>query len=145
MVAPRRGFSLVEAVVAAAVLGVALVVVIGLTGDAVSAQSRAERLETAARLADEQLNLVLALGPEGYEAQFPASGRCDPPFEDFAYDVALVPGAGGEAYRVRATITWPDGARSRQLTLETRVAPRLGEDPDPERKPQETLSRDAES
>lgn len=137
----RRAFSLIEAVVATAVLGIALAVVIGLTGDAISAQSQAEKLETAARLADEQLNMVLALGAEGYLADISPSGRCDPPFEDFAYDTAITAGAGGEPYRVRATITWNEGARRNQLTLETLVAPRLGEEADPDRKPTETLSR----
>jgi type II secretory pathway pseudopilin PulG len=137
----RRAFSLIEAVVATAVLGIALTVVIGLTSDAISSQSRAERLETAARLADEQLNMVLALGAEGYLAEIDPAGRCDPPFQDFAYDTAITSGAGGEPFRVRATITWNEGARARQFALETLIAPRLGEESDPDRKPTETLSR----
>lgn len=139
-----RAFSLIEAVVAAAVLGIALTAVIGLTGDAISSQSRAEKLETAARLADEQLNMVLALGAEGYLSEFEPAGRCEAPFEEFAYDTTVAAGAGGEPYRVRATITWNEGGRARQVSLETLVAPRLGEEADPDRKPEETLSRESQ-
>lgn len=139
----QTGFALVEAIVAAVVLGFALAIILGLASQAVSAQSRGEAMETAARLADERLNLVLATGPEGYGSVFDSSGACDAPFADYSYFVEIEPNGPGEAYNVRATISWRVGARTQALMLETRIAPRLGDDPDPDRKPSETVNRNA--
>ena len=62
----RRGVALIEVMVASVILGLAVSATLGLAARAISAQSDGERIETAARLADERLNLVLALGCEGY-------------------------------------------------------------------------------
>lgn len=138
------GFVLIDAIVASIVLGLALVVVIGLTAESLSSQARGEQLATAARLADEQLNLVLAVGPEAYPSVFDADGRCEPPFENYTYSTRIESAPLGEAMPVTVTIRWTAGGRERLLSVETRVAPRLGEDPDPERRPTETLGRDSE-
>lgn len=139
----RRGFALVEAIVAAIVLGIALSFILGLASQAVSAQSRGEAMETAARLADERLNLVLSTGPEGYASVFDLRGACDPPFADWSYAVEIEPNGPGEAYDIRVTVSWMAGALPQSLSLSTRIAPRLGDDPDPDRKPAETVNRNA--
>ena len=140
----RRAFSLFEAVVAAAILGSSLAVILGLSADTLASQRRGELLETAASLADERLQLVLAVGPEAYPSLF-TTGPCEPPFESFSHAVTLTPGAGGEPYDVSATITWLEGATPRSLTIHTRIAPRLGNDPNPDRAPQETTDRSSAS
>jgi hypothetical protein len=96
----------VDVMVGAVILGAALTVIVGLAGQAVTAQVRGQDLTTAAMLADEQLNLVLARGPDDYEKRFGSDGRCDEPFEDFTYHVAI--GGTGESapYEVSATISW---------------------------------------
>lgn len=138
------GFVLIDAIVASIVLGLALVVVIGLSAEALTSQTRGEQLATAARLADEQLNLVIAVGPEAYPSVFDSEGRCAAPFGDYSYRVRIESAPLGEAMPVTVTIQWTAGGRARDLTVETRVAPRLGEDPDPERQPTETLGRDSQ-
>lgn len=140
----HRAFVLIDAIVASIVLGLALVVVIGLSAEALTSQTRGERLATAARLADEQLNLVLAVGPEAFPSVFDSSGRCEAPFDEYTYAVRIDSAPIGEAMPVAVTISWASGGRTRNLTVETRVAPRLGEDPDPERQPTETLGRDSQ-
>ena len=60
----RRGVALIDAIIAAVILGVALSAIIGLGNQALNSQRVGEELRTAAMLADEQLNLVLARGPE---------------------------------------------------------------------------------
>lgn len=142
--AARRAFALIEAVVAVVILGVALSVVLGLIGRAIASQSKGEHLETAARLADERLNLVLASGPEGYESVFPLAGQCEAPFERYRYELVIEPSTAGEPSRVVATVSWVGpGGRPDSVSIETRIAPRRGEDPDPERAPQETTDRAA--
>lgn len=140
---PARAFALIEVIVASIILGISVSAILGLIGRAVSSQSDGERIETAARLADERLNLVLATGAEGYPSVFPLTGPCDPPFDDYRFEVTIEAATGGLPFRVRAVVSWMQAARSRSIALETMIAPRVGEEPDPDRKPKETLSRES--
>ncbi len=137
----HSGFILVDVIVAGVLLGIGLATIIGLTGAAIASQRQGEELQVAAMLADEQLNLVLAVGPEAFGSRFPTRGPCAEPFQKYSYAVTLSARGGSEPYVVDAEITWRSGGRDRSLVIETLVAPRRGEEPDPERKPEETLER----
>ncbi len=137
----RRGFILVDAIVGSILLGVALAVIIGIASRSLSAQSEGEELQTAAMLIDEQLNLVLARGPDNYGSRFSTEGECDPPFERFRYQLNISGGQGGDAYSVSATVSWTSAGRERSETVETMIAPRLGDDPDPDRRPTQPVER----
>jgi len=137
----RRGVLLVDLVVAAVMLGVALSVMISLTGRALTAQRSGERLQVAAMLLDEQLGLVLGRGPDSYASRFDVEGPCEPPFDGYRYRLDITGGTGGEAYKVVATVAWVAGRGEESVSAETRVAPRLGEDPDPDRRPDVTVVR----
>lgn len=135
----RLGVALVDAIVAAVLLGLALAAIVGLTGRAVSSQVRGEELQIAAMLLDEQLNLVLMRGPDDYESRFPVEGSCEPPFAVFQYRLEFSGGSGGDPYLVRATVTWESGGRGRSEWIETFVAPRAAQEP--ERRPAESVGR----
>lgn len=137
----RRAIVLVDVLVAAMLLGIALASMISLIGRALKSQRQGEELQTAAMLLDEQLNLVLARGPDDYASRFPVEGKCDAPFEDYRYSIALDGGEGGDPYKVVATVTWVSGATARSESIETYIAPRLGDEPDPERKPADPIIR----
>lgn len=128
---------------ASVILGIAVSAILGLIGRAVSVQSDGEKIETAARLADERLNLVLATGAEGYGSVFPLVGVFEAPFEGYRYELVIEAAGGGQPYRVRAVVSWMQAARPRSISLETMIAPRVGEEPDADRKPEETLSRES--
>ncbi len=136
----RRGIALLDAIVAAVILGVALAAIIGLANQAVISQATGERLAIAARLADEQLNLVLARGPDSYASRFKIDDACDAPFQDFRYQLAFT-GGGSDVYRVVCTISWPTGSGDRSIAIETMIAPRVGDDPDPDRRPAAAVER----
>lgn len=137
----RRAFALLDALIGGVLLGLAMVVVIGLTGSAISSQAKGERYETAAMLADERLNLVLAVGPESYPGVFKTKGKFDEPFSDYEYEVEISPRPEGDPFFVRATISWRTVTGTQRISVETLIAPRLGDDPDPDRKPQESVDR----
>lgn len=139
--AHRRGVMLADVLVAVVLLGVALAALMGLSGRALLAQRTGEDLQTAAMLIDEQLQLVLARGPDKYAARFPIEGPCDAPFERFKFTLNLSGGDGGTAYSVTATVSWFANGRIQSESVETRIAPRLGDDPDPDRKPEESVDR----
>ncbi len=138
----RRAFVLVDALVAAVLLGISLAAVAGMISSALSAQRRGEQMEVAAMLLDEQLNLVVARGPDQYAQRFGLEGRCEPPFQDYSYELEFDSRAAGDAYAVTATVRWVDSGRQFIESVQTKVAPRMGDDPDPERKPEENVIRE---
>jgi type II secretory pathway pseudopilin PulG len=137
----RPSFVLADAIVATVMLGAALSVIVSLVGRALAAQRVGERLEVVAMLLDEQLQMVVARGPDNYLQRFPANGKCDIPFADYEYQLAITSNGSADAYSVKATISWREGSRLLNESVETRVAPRRGDEPDPDRKPAESVVR----
>ena len=136
-----RGVVLVDVIVGAVLLGVALAVMIGILGRSITAQTQGERLQTAASLIDEQLNLVLMRGPDSYGSRFGLEGPCDAPFEDYHYSLTFSNPSPARPYEVTATISWESGGRVVSESVTTLIAPRLGDDPDPVRQPEQPVER----
>lgn len=132
------GVALIDAIIAAVILGVALAVIIGLSGQAISAQGQGERTQIGAMLADEQLNLILARGPDDYAKRFKVNGPCDAPFTNYNYKIDFADSGNGGAYQVKVTISWTSPSlRPEQVQVQTLMAPRTGGDEaDPDRIPE---------
>jgi type II secretory pathway pseudopilin PulG len=143
----RTGVILVDVIVATILLAVALAVLISITGRSTAAQARGQALAIAARLADEQLQLVLARGPDDYARRFPVLGSCDPPFSNYSYDLALTGGSSAEPTQASVTISWMVGSSPQSLTIQTLVSSRqstTGAELDPDRRPPQTIIRTGE-
>jgi hypothetical protein len=138
----RRGVILIDAIIGTILLGISLAAIIGLAGRALSSQMTGEELQTAAMLLDEQLNLVLARGPDNYGSRFGEEGLCDEPFQNYRYKLEFAGGSGGSPFTVTATIYWTSAGRDRSESIQTMIAPRLGDEPDPDRRPPETVERE---
>jgi hypothetical protein len=137
----RRAVVLIDAIIGSILLGISLVAILGLAGRAMSAQATGEQLQTAAMLADEQLSLVLARGPDNYSGSFDVEGPCEPPYEGYSYRLEFAGGTSGDPYTVTVTISWSAGGREYAESVQTFVAPRLGDEPDPERRPDQPVDR----
>jgi hypothetical protein len=120
----RRGVALVDALAAVIILGVSLSVILSLAGQAVSSQRQGDDLATAAMLADEQLQMVLARGADDYAKTMPMAGTCDAPFDRFGFKMEITEGSAINPFRVRATISWENAGKARSITIETLVASR---------------------
>ena len=140
-----RSFALVDCIVATVLLGVALSVMIGLASNALNSQHTGERMATAAMLADEQLQLILARGPDGYSQQYPVQGACDAPFTDYTYKLAFSGGQSpGDPHQIVCTISWNTNGSERNISIETLIAQRTGtqdSDPNPVRTPKTGVVR----
>ena len=123
----RRGSILVDVIVGSVILGLALTAMIGLVGRAISEQNAGEQLQTASMLIDEQLALVLARGPDNYASRYDTQGTCDPPFDQYRYELDIQEQGGSRPYFVKATIFWEAGGKTRSASVETLIAPRPGE------------------
>ncbi len=137
----RTGIALVDIVVGTVLLAITIAVLLGLLSRATANQTLGEQMQTAAMLIDEQLNLVLARGPDNYAARFPAEGVFEPPFDGFQYRLTFAGGSSGDPYRVTATVLWSAAGRPMSASVETLIAPRLGENTDPDRAPQQAVER----
>jgi hypothetical protein len=136
----RRGFALVDVVVAGVLLAIGLAAIISLSSRGLAMQQRGEREIVAASLLDELLSEVLMEGPFDYARINPLAGRFDEPFSDFEYELLIDDGAPGVPFRVLAIVRHDSGER---YLCETLMAPRLGEVPDPPRAPTEPIDREA--
>lgn len=136
------GIVLAEAIAGTVVLAIALVVVLGLVGRSVRAQSAGENLQIAAMLIDEKLGEVVMLGPERFQSQGQREGVCAAPYQRFRFSVTLRGGRAGDPYDVTATVSWAARGGERSETVRTFVAPREGDDPDPDRRPDRTVERE---
>ncbi len=141
MVVHPRAFALADVLVGTILLGVSLAAGVGLVGRALNSQRVGAELETAAMLADEQLEMVLAHGPDDYEGRFATRGECDTPFERYSYDVGVSGGSVSTPYEVSVRISWMSGAIARSITVETLAAARLGDETDPRRDPLDPVER----
>lgn len=145
----RRGFALADVIVGTVILGAALAVIIGLAGRAVTSQAQGQELSDAAHLADEQLQMVLARGPDDYLRRFPVQGTCEAPFERYRYVLAFSGGTSiGDPYKVSATIAWKGAGGDKSLTVDTLMAGRTGNpdgESDPIRTPPAAIDRTLQS
>ncbi|MSR18475.1 MAG: hypothetical protein EXS00_04780 [Phycisphaerales bacterium] len=136
----RRGFALMEVVIAGMILAVGLAGVVSIATRSLAMQQRGEREVASAALLDEILGLVLAEGPTDFPKLHDMSGKCDPPWSDFEYEVTIEDGGLGDPYEVMALVRDPTG---REHRVATRIAGRAGEEPNPDRAPTTPLDRRA--
>ena len=143
----RRGVALMDALIGGVLLGIGITALLSLSSRSISMQRDGERRLQAAWLADELMNTILVEGPDDYSKQFAASGRFDPPFEDFRYESRIDFQGERLPHEVTVTVTWLGGGGARRVVLDAEIAERKGEearlDADPEisRRPRETLDR----
>lgn len=137
----RPAMALVDIIVGVVLLGLVVVSFMALLSRSVNAQLMGEQMQTAAMLLDEQLNLVLARGPDDYGSRFPLEGNCETPFDAYRFQLKFAEGSGGTPYRVTATVLWFSAGAVRSESIEALIAPRLGDDVDPIRQPDAIIER----
>jgi hypothetical protein len=137
----RRGIALIDAMVGGVLLGIGVAVVLSIASRALAAQADGERRLAAAWLADEALNLVLVEGPEVFKQLYDTSGRFDEPFEIYAYDIEIENNGPGQPYTVTVIVKWMNGRHDRNLSVQTMIAERQGEEEQP-RAPVDPVDRE---
>ena len=119
MLPVRRGFILLEAMVALLVVGITAGAALELYGAQMRAVRREPRLLTATSLAQDRLAAVRLLEAEQL-ARLPdslARGRFAAPFANYRWSATSTHSTLDDLYDVRVEVTWSDG----QLALSTRI------------------------
>ena len=111
----RRGFTLLEAAVAMAIVGMISVGALSAFGADLRAAQRAQEMLPAAALAEERL-AVLELADPSWLAMLPdslARGRYAPPFERYEWTATAVPVRGERSlYEFAVRVRWDGGEYS---------------------------------
>jgi hypothetical protein len=138
----RRGFALMDAVIAGVLLSIGMITVLSVGGQAMAMQRRGEIDVRAASALDDLLSGVLIEGPKDYEKLHPLNGRFDSgsPFEDFEYFLEIEQGGSGVPARIVARVIHEGG---REYSIETSIAEKRGDETDPIRIPAEPIDREA--
>lgn len=138
----QRGFLLVDVIVGTVLLGIALGAILAVSTRALSMQREAADLRQAGMVADEVMSTIHAYGVEEYRQVIRSRGRASEPFERFEYEVDIDAGRSGEADEVNIRVTWQSATgRPRSFELDALIAPKLGDEPDPNRQPSEPIDR----
>ena len=124
---PRKagevGFTLIEVLVALAIIGLALGAVASVFSNGLTAHETVSDAETALALAEEQLALAAAAPHPGasngtYGGRF-AWHATIAPYTDPSDRSPDEPTTLPQLYRVAVSVAWQDGRRSRALSLST--------------------------
>lgn len=138
----QRGFLLVDVIVGTVLLGVALGGILAVSTRALAMQREAADLRQAGMVADEVMSTIHAYGTEEYTQVLRPRGRAGAPFERFEYEVDVDTGGSGEPDVVNIRVRWQSATgQPRSFVLDALVAPRLGDEPDPNRQPPEPIDR----
>lgn len=131
---PKRvrqgGFTLLEVLVALAVVGLAMGAIAGVFSTGLIGHETASAAETALAVAEEQLTLAGAAPHPGaskgvYAGRY-AWRTTVAPYEDGGKAAADALNALPRLYRVAVSVAWNDGHRSREVSLSTlRLGPVL--------------------
>lgn len=133
--------ALMDVLVAGIVLSGALVAVLGIASRSLNAQARGQQIQEAAMVLDSLLNDVLAVGPAEFLKSGDMNGTIDPPFNRYTYRISIDDITPSEPFRVTARIWWQTGGGEQTAEVQTLMARRLGEEPDPDRKPTQPVER----
>ncbi len=135
----RRGIALTDAIIGGVILAIGLVSLMGLSSRALKQGQRGEQAIIASSLLDELLGRVLAEGPDEFPKFNDTSGRFDPPFDQFSFELVLEDQGEYEPFRVTAYVFNDAGD---EFSIETLITAREGEDPNPVRIPPEVIDRE---
>ena len=117
------GFTLIEVLVALAVIGLALGAVAGAFGNGLVGHRTASDAETALALAENQLALAGAVPRTGASSGDFAGGfawrATVSPYEDEGVKSADAAVALPRLYRIAVSVDWHDGRRRREVSLST--------------------------
>jgi prepilin-type N-terminal cleavage/methylation domain-containing protein len=118
-----RAFSLIEMMAAIGVVGIG---VVGLT-QALSQTNETHRRLEQRQIANDLLRMKLAECAPIAEAAAPRTGKFDPPFDAYEWQIEVTPTEIAGLFRAKVQISWTGRRDRRSLRAETLVPQRLPE------------------
>src|SRR5258708_5547039 len=117
------GFTLIEVLVALAIVGMVLAAIAGVFSNGLLAHETAADAEAALALAEEKLALAGASHPGSsngtYAGRFAWQTTVSPYTDSDKSKPPAAPNFLPVLYRIAVSVVWPDGRRSREVALST--------------------------
>ncbi len=85
MLSERKGFTLLEVIIALAVVSISLVTLLGLSNRCIQVHHKLQKVTAATLLAQQQMNLFEAEAESGTLSFVAQNGRFEDPFEQFLW------------------------------------------------------------
>ena len=121
-----NGFTLLEVMIALAIVGIALVTLIGLETRTIQLAERQQRVTQATLLAQEKMTEI-ETGGQTISGVGEREGLFDSPFELYRWTIDLEPTPLPAIEMVTVTVAWGDVKRNEQVDLASFIASQ-GED-----------------
>jgi type II secretory pathway pseudopilin PulG len=115
----RRGFTLVEALVAGMILALGVAVIGTSVSRAYGSLSDARDERRAAMLLDELLTKIDLIGPARIASEGPRQGQFDDADERFSWSIDIQSRPQGHLYEVTVTLSWPSDGRHKSVRIQT--------------------------
>ena len=127
----RRGFTIVEALVAGVILALSAVALGATVSHCMRSLTLARDYQRAAELLDETFTKIDIIGPAQLYYEGPTEGICREPHERFTWQATIDPRTEGSLYEVTVRISWPNPAGgSRHVEAQTLLNDPAGSRPD---------------
>ncbi len=118
----NQGFTLLEVMIALAIVAIALVTLLGLSNRSILVQERIQRLTRATLLA-QQIMSEEEVGPvNGQRDWSPREDVFEEPYSDFSYQVSYLDTMLTRVKEVRVVVIWGDPKQNEQVQLASLLA-----------------------
>ena len=122
----RRGFALLEALVASLILGSAVVTLVAVSSRSLYRSKMNRDYDLAWQLVDRQLTLVEAMGIDSFLLEGERQGVTDRFGPEFFWSVDVSSVPLGNLYRVSITVRWQQQNRAEEIVAATMLNGQIG-------------------
>ncbi|WP_305041109.1 type II secretion system minor pseudopilin GspI [Geoalkalibacter sp.] len=113
----QSGFSLLEVMVALAVVAIALVTLLSLGNRSINAQSEIQRLTQATMLAQRTLSEVETLYTLGREGELELNGAFEEPFQEYRWEIDFSETILPAVQQVDVRVLWGPAERMERIDI----------------------------
>lgn len=113
----NRGFTLLEVMIALAIVAIAMVTLLGLANRSIAVNARLQKITQATLLAQGKMNEIEIAASQGGTGTTEQSGTFDTPFDGYRWEVAYQDTPLPSVKEVIVTVLWGDRQKNEMVDL----------------------------
>ena len=115
----KRGFTLLEVMIALAIIGTALVACLGLTNRCIHSHEQVQRITTATMLAQHKMSELEAVSRRGELDSSDQQGMWEKPYSQYRWQVAYTDTPISGVQQVSVSILWGERKRNKEVSIDS--------------------------